>query len=458
MRIYRHALESIFAMLELADLTRVLVVSRSWSAAVRSMKPIGTLIARDNYGSLMEMYAFRPLPPIASLVGSPILRHLAAIHIRLGSTSWSRLSNAALGLLAQHAPNLTSLWCALTFTETEQLILPAKLQSLKLQLWSRHTDTVINIVLLALVALPSLSRLCLNFLSFDLRSSVVVSLLAACPSLTDLRLRNRHEDPPVLTPSQVDQIRLSLGHLCRLDVGWMDSDKLARFLQSPVTARWQDIGSVKVDERTGELLLRLPSLTRLDLTYSDEFFDDDEDIEAATLVKFLPQLPLLTALNLDCSNGGASYIPADVQLAALVLCTHLTELSLEYGFNFAHWSALFAKLTIKKLRIRQESIDTLQCFAAGPITDSLEELTLDDLKLSPSELAHLYGLRRLRTLHLDRCFSSRLEDAVFDHLSPPTPLLPALAELRRTWHTGCMRDIRLRQRPSFEWMQARQTQ
>ena len=42
-RLYRHALESVFKFLTLADLSRVLSVSRSWSAAVRSMKSIGAL-------------------------------------------------------------------------------------------------------------------------------------------------------------------------------------------------------------------------------------------------------------------------------------------------------------------------------------------------------------------------------------------------------------------------------
>ena len=50
MRIYRHALESIFAMLELSDLSRILAVSRAWSAAVRSMAPILASVER-NYRS-----------------------------------------------------------------------------------------------------------------------------------------------------------------------------------------------------------------------------------------------------------------------------------------------------------------------------------------------------------------------------------------------------------------------
>ena len=44
MRIYRHALESILAMVSLADLSRALAFCRSWSAAVRSTAPIQAFI------------------------------------------------------------------------------------------------------------------------------------------------------------------------------------------------------------------------------------------------------------------------------------------------------------------------------------------------------------------------------------------------------------------------------
>ena len=81
MRLYRHALESMFAMLELGDLTQILAVSRDWAAAVRSMAPIHATIARDEYRSDWEGKEFRPLPPIARIAGSPLLRHVAALHI-----------------------------------------------------------------------------------------------------------------------------------------------------------------------------------------------------------------------------------------------------------------------------------------------------------------------------------------------------------------------------------------
>ena len=63
---------------------------------------------------------------------------------------------------------------------------------------------------------------------------------------------------------------------------------------------------------------------------------------------------------------------------------------------------------------------TLEYFRQSPMTESLEELSMECLRLPSSELAHLHALRRLRTLHLDRCFHPRLSDATIDGLSPPS--------------------------------------
>ena len=59
-RLYRHALESIFGFLSLADLSRVLAVSRSWSAAVSSMCSIDvTLESLPAAVPLFELCASR---------------------------------------------------------------------------------------------------------------------------------------------------------------------------------------------------------------------------------------------------------------------------------------------------------------------------------------------------------------------------------------------------------------
>ena len=215
MRMHRHAIESICGMLDLRDLNRALAVSRSWSAAVRSMAPIRASIQRD-----WQSKTYRPLPSIRCIVGSPLLRHIASIasiQIRLrklsGGTSWNPLDSASLILLAQHAPNLTSLRCNFMLTLNELLILPPKLKDLHLRLEDEYTDAAINGMLTAVAALPSLSVLCLNLFSFKHENNVQLSLLAASGSLTDLTLATLVAYLPQLSNAQVDQI-VRLSDIC----------------------------------------------------------------------------------------------------------------------------------------------------------------------------------------------------------------------------------------------------
>ena len=204
-RLYRHALESILGVLTLTDLSRVLAVSREWSAAVRSMRPIQGKIEREHSGGFFEQ--MRPLPPIASVT---LLRHVTAIDIEDAYPSYPWLGNASLAHLAQHAPNLTSIWLALVLMPDEPIIFPAKLLSLKLQLGWKETDAAINGVLTALAAFPSLSHLHLALSAFDNEDAVQLSIFAACPSLGELELGTANHDAPKLATRRWSRlVRLS---------------------------------------------------------------------------------------------------------------------------------------------------------------------------------------------------------------------------------------------------------
>ena len=293
-----------------------------------------------------------------------------------------------------------------------------------------------------MAALPSLRSRCLILSAFEQESAAQLSLLAACPSRPQLTLRTLSGNAPLFSDTQVAQIRSSLGDLRHFSVGRMTSDVLARFLKPPVTARWQDIGQVLGDTRIGELLRLLPTLSRLDLTSN----------HGTVRVDFLTQLPQLTALRLE-----GYFFPADTVLASLVLCSCITELNLTSGFTSADWSALFAKLPLRILTIRGRVIETLRFLAEGPITQSLEELSIQCIVLPPAEISHLYALGRLRTLRLNWEVCSRLADATITSMSPPTALLPALT-LFHHWQTASGESIVIeRKGVSFEWMQQRRT-
>ena len=408
---------------------------------------------RSNATNLARNVRFQPFPSIAFIAASPLLRHLAALHIKDACAFLTPLDNASLGLLEQFAPNLQSLGCRLTLTSTRPLPLPDKLLLLHLQLDAQYTDAEINGVLTALAALPSLSLHRLGLDAVRWQSSVDFTLVAACRSLTHFLPETLLGNPLRIPYTQREQIRVALGHLQRCSLGRLDTDELAHYLRQPCTLRWQDIGLVEGGARTGRLLLRLPTLTKLDVIYVDDLAHVD----------FLPQLPHLAVLNLQCGKftwdeKEVWLIPADTLLASFLLCNGLTELSLWCGFTSAHWSALFAKLPLKKLTIRGGAIETLACFAAGPITHSLEELTIYDLEIPPSELSHLHALSRLRTLHLHECFSLRLDEATIASLSPPTPLLPAPTALIQDWRfENPGQEFIHRQGPSFEWVRQRLT-
>ena len=329
----------------------------------------------------------------------------------------------------------------ITLMPNQPLIFPAKLTSLILQMDDAHTDASIIRVLATLAALPSLSRLGLQLSASEEKNSVKLSLLGACRSLTDLTVQTFYGGRPTHTCNQLDQIRSSLGHLHRFGVGGLTADELARLLHPPVTACWQDIGHVdawverpQAADRIGDLVLTLPTLTKVHISYPGD----------PPNVHFLAQLPQLTALNL---NMYGSSIPADELVASL-------DVSLTCRFQSADWSALFAQLPLKKLKSgRGENLESLRCFAESPITESLEELTIEYLAAPASELVHLSALRRLRKLQLDFCQATRLDDVTLDSFFPPTPRIPTLTSMS---HHGVR--LRERQGPSFESMQQRQTQ
>lgn len=405
MQLYRHALESILSLLELQDISCASSVSRSWSAAVSTMRPINSMIERNGLQCEAEDKAFRALPPIDSIVASPLLRHLGAVHVRGKSGGLTGLTNDSLALFAQYAPSLTSLWCDLTLIPAAPLIFPMKLTSLELRLAVNTSAPDTDSVLTTLAVLPSLSRLSLRLFMFV---GVDLSLLAASRSLTDLTLHMLDGSQAKLTDRQVDQIRSSFSHLKH--IGDIEMSSLARLLRTPVNACWQDIGFLCADAHTGALLLSLPTLTKLSLCF----------LEDAPPLDFLSKLPLLTALVLYFSDDA---FPDDLFVDSLLTCTGLTELDVNLlrSVDSAHLSTLFAGLPhLKTLKLCVQ-LDSLECLSSGSLAQSLEDLTLvrcsgqgvplSELEvmepvsaLPVSELVHLFALKRLRSLEIDRIF------------------------------------------------------
>lgn len=66
-RLYKHALESIFANLTFIELSRVVVTCREWSAAVHSMRPIGATITVDDITEYHTLHASRLMRHLSDL-------------------------------------------------------------------------------------------------------------------------------------------------------------------------------------------------------------------------------------------------------------------------------------------------------------------------------------------------------------------------------------------------------
>jgi len=71
--LYRHALESIFAHLGLADLAHISATCRDWAAAVTSMRPIGARLVAGT-AKLNTINKYRSIPVM--------MRHVAVIRVK----------------------------------------------------------------------------------------------------------------------------------------------------------------------------------------------------------------------------------------------------------------------------------------------------------------------------------------------------------------------------------------
>jgi len=100
LRLYKHALESIFSHLTLSELGRISAACRDWSTAVDSMRPIGATVDGKKSSWLLSIQNFR------------LMRHVSNIHIR------TRISASGLAILCYIIKQSKSL-CAVSLNDNE---------------------------------------------------------------------------------------------------------------------------------------------------------------------------------------------------------------------------------------------------------------------------------------------------------------------------------------------------
>ena len=188
-RLYRHALESVFEFLDLANLSRVLAVSRAWAAPVRSMKSICAAVSSDHVRSWL--LAASPLAAHVRHFGSPVRRLVA--------------SCSDLFILSRPPISLLSLRCTVDLSQQPlRLFLGASLESVTLQLQdAANTASVINDAIVTVSRLPSLTKFDLRMPSFF--PEVNFAPLAGAPQPQDLRFFPL--DGQQATAPQLEQLR-----------------------------------------------------------------------------------------------------------------------------------------------------------------------------------------------------------------------------------------------------------
>lgn len=295
-RLYRHALESIFAFLSLADLSRVSSVSRSWFGAVRSMASIGAAVTRSTA---------RP----SVIAASGLVSHVSQFGA-LGFSSHSLLDSTELFVLSRSFGSLTALGCSIVMPPSAPLVFSHKLRQVWIELLGvRAAPELIPEVITTLIHLPVLVGLAFRFAAF--LPELSFSPLLGAASLRALRLDPAFTSQP--SAEQIDQLRL-LGHLQTMAISKLISASLCSLLRTPHQLQWQQIHRVRsVDEIASAALSSLQSLTCL-------------EADACSSLAFLPSLTRLRDLELRVDSSVA--LPASMVAAGLASCTELSTLLL----------------------------------------------------------------------------------------------------------------------------------
>ena len=399
-RLYRHALESVFAFLSRGELAFALHVSRDWLAAVKSM-------------SGLQLKLVFSSSPVCVVAASAMGRHVTVLghaHQRLS------LNTDALSVVARLMPHLRVLFCALDPSPPGELLsFPAALRELEIDQRGPVSAAALSVTLTAVSRLSRLESFTI-LLPARLDSHLSFAPLAALPQLRSLDVR--WSDDGSLSDAQADELR-TMPRLHHLSLSFMTTDTLYRLLRQPHDLQWQQLPLLRpLDDEAAALLPQLPSLTKIGAVVGCERFD------------WLRGLPNLTevSLYLRVHDAGrcASLVDGlrgctNIEILKLVDCPDLTA---------AQLSDLLPRLPrLQSLSFNYLDIDSLAFLAQPPMTDQLSSLTLwgcSDLPLS--ELHHLHALRGLKTLHLVASFTEWMDDHSQSLYKPPSLLLPRLEE------------------------------
>ncbi len=408
--LFQDALESIFSFASLQDLASLMVVSRSWQAAVLSMVPL--------------TFSLHDAPSIdcaARMLIFDLRRHIAHV-----GTADDRVSfdPPMMQTVASDLPHLHSLHVKFELQSAEEpqsvLTFPPHLRLLSIECVGllHHVTPFLHSALVALPQqVPSLQELGIHC------SRGGPMILAPLKALAQLRKLDLSE--LLLWPDMQLQ---SLREMARLE--WLclpDSSLLPHLLAPGHQLRLQEM---RVAQNYWEVqedcdaLVTLPTLTRLDARGT-----------ACTNADFLLSLPQLRSLQFGSVFDEEEFDAMEWSriTAALRSCHLLTELRL-YRSRFtaeqlASILAAMPQLQILSLRWTT-GFASLSFLRSGTLPSTLTFLTLGHCTppLPLSELSHLHPLLALQQLYIESAFESELDGEQFAHYHAPSVLLPSLRE------------------------------
>ena len=255
-RLYKHALESIFAFLDLKGLSRVLAVSRLWSSAVSSMRAID--------GSCST-------PALLGLCASRLARHVVA----LGSVHRPvHASSDTFYAVSKRLRRLSSLYCEQQYPMGLPLLFPPTLTQL-------HLNSCASSVVAEVARISSLRSLTLHVGSRETSLAPLVGL----SQLQELELPEFDEWH--LDSDQIEDLR-ELPHLTAVKF-LLNEKELPKLLRSPHELEWQRLHLFKPSTTAAELLASLPSVTHLLAADAEDlqFVQHAPNLRSLELTKYL---------------------------------------------------------------------------------------------------------------------------------------------------------------------------
>jgi hypothetical protein len=393
LRLYRHALESIFAWCTLSELHGVLSVSHSWSVAVLSMRSIH---------AVMDRAPVKKTRPLAAIVATPLSKHLGSIGTHATPAG---IDPESLRLMTQRLTHLRLLYSSLLLKDPSAvqmaaLAFPPRLHTLFLHIPSPvgapPTTQNINAALATVGGIASLTNLGLELPEFD--PEICFAPLARLGGLKQCSMHwNGDIEPARLTDAQVDDFR-SLAQLQILSLGQLNEPLLRKLVvELPGRKRcWQYMGAQSdTTDATADLMSTVCTLYRF-VCWSIRC----ESFDFLQRMRSLREMDL-TLISLS-SPGRAALRDSGRHLSRLTSLTFRN-----FFYTDAELTTLLTPmraLRILHLKAGPQEFASLGCLSIRTLQLSLRQLTLDYVYLRVEEIPKLWEAKRLERLTLNCAF------------------------------------------------------